>query len=84
MSLHPTTIDPVPALTATVARAAFPRGKRYLAMRDTLGTLYTDQDFVDLFSSRGQPGYPPWRLALVTVLQLAEGLSWRGTAACRG
>lgn len=80
MSLHPTTIDSVPALTATVARAAFPRGNRYLAMRDTLGTLFTDQDFADLFSSRGQPGYPPWRLALVTVLQFAEGLSDRQAA----
>ena len=80
MSLHPTAIDPVPDLTAAVARAAFPHGNRCLAMRDTLGTLFTDQDFVDLFSSRGQPAYPPWRLALVTVLQFAEGLSDRQAA----
>ena len=80
MSLHPTAIEPVPELTAAVARAAFPRGHRYLTMRDTLGTLFTDQDFVDLFSSRGQPAYPPWRLALVTVLQFAEGVSDRQAA----
>ena len=80
MSLHPTAIDPAPELTAVVARAAFPHGNRYLAMRDTLGTLFTDQDFADLFSSRGQPAYPPWRLALVTVLQFAEGLSDRQAA----
>lgn len=80
MSLRPTAIDPVPELTATVARAAFPHGNRYLAMRDTLGTLCTDQDSVDLFSSRGQPAYPPWRLALVTVLQFAEGVSDRQAA----
>ena len=80
MSLHPTAIAPVPELTAAVARAAFPRGNRYIAMRDTLGTLFTDQDFVDLFSSRGQPAYPPWRLALVTVLQFAEGISDRQAA----
>jgi transposase len=75
MSLHPTAIDPVPDQTAAVARAAFPHGNRYLTMRDTLGTLFTDQDFVHLFSSRGQPAYPPWRLALVTVLPFAEGVS---------
>lgn len=80
MSLHPTAIDPVPELTAAVARAALPRGNRYLAMRDTLGALFTDQDFADLFSSRGQPAYPPWRLALVTVLQFTEGLSDRQAA----
>ena len=77
MSLHPTAIDPVPELTAAVARAAFPHGNRYLAMRDAFGTLFTDQDFIDLFSSRGQPAYPPWRLALVTVLPFAEGVSDR-------
>ncbi len=80
MSLHATTIEPVPELTAAVARAAFPHGTRYLAMRDTLGTLFTDQDFVDLFSPRGQPGYPPWRPALVTVLPFAEGISDRQAA----
>jgi transposase len=80
MSLHPTAIDPVPELTAAVARAAFPHGNRYLTMRDTFGSLFTDQDFIDLFSSRGQPAYPPWRLALVTVLQFAEGVSDRQAA----
>lgn len=80
MSLHPTAIDPVPELTAAVARAAFLHGNRYLTMRDTFGTLFTDQDFIDLFSSRGQPAYPPWRLALVTMLQFAEGVSDRQAA----
>jgi transposase len=67
-------------MTTTVARAAFPHGNIYLAMRDTLGTLFTDQDFVDLFSHRGQPAYSPWRLALVTMMQFAEGLSDRQAA----
>jgi len=30
MSLHPTPITPVPEETARVARAAFPKGNRYL------------------------------------------------------
>jgi transposase len=80
MSLRPGTISPVPEMTVTVARAAFPHGNTYIAMRDTLGTLFSDQDFVDLFSTRGQPAYPPWRLALTTIMQFAEGLSDRQTA----
>jgi transposase len=81
MSLPPATSAPVPALPATVARAACPRGHRYLATRATLGTRFAGQDFGDLFSSRGQPGDPPWRLARVTVLPFAEGLSDRQAAA---
>jgi transposase len=49
-------------------------------MRDELGTFYTDADFADLFSKRGQPAFSPWRLALITVMQFAEGLSDRQAA----
>ncbi len=80
MSLHPEIVGAVPAATAAVARAAFPRGNVYMSMRDVLGTLFTDQEFVDLFPQRGQPAYTPWRLALVTVMQFAEGLSDRQVA----
>lgn len=85
MSLHPTPISPVPEETARVARAAFPKGNRYLEMRDVVGTMYTDEMFADLFPRRGQPSEPPWRLALVTVFQFLEGLSDRQAAdAVRG
>jgi transposase len=80
MSLHPEPIEPVPEETARVARAAFPRGNPYLRLRDTLGSIYTDADFADLFPRRGQSAEAPWRLALVTVLQFAEGLSDRQAA----
>ena len=41
--------------------------------------------FADLFPQRGQPAAAPFRLALVTVLQFAEGLSDRAAAeAVRG
>jgi transposase len=54
-------------------------------MRDALGTIYEDADFASLFPSRGQPAEPPWRLALVTIMQFAEGLSDRQAAdAVRG
>ena len=45
MSLHPHVITPVPTETARVARAAFPKGQPYLTFRDTLGTIFQDEDF---------------------------------------
>lgn len=80
MSLRPEPIGPVPEETARIARAVFRRGNVYLELRDELGTLYEDQAFVSLFPTRGQPAEAPWRLALVTVLQFAEGLSDRQAA----
>src|SRR3954469_394535 len=85
MSLRPTPIGPVPELTAYVARAAYPDGNPYLSVRDTLGTFYDDERFAALFPDRGRPAEAPWRLALVTVLQFAEGLADRQAAdAVRG
>src|SRR4051812_41239143 len=80
MSLKPQPIGSVPELTARVAHAAFPGGNPYLVLRDQLGTFYEDQRFSGLFSTRGQPAESPWRLALVTVLQYAEGLADRQAA----
>jgi len=70
-------IEPVPPETARVARAAFPKGSRYLRVADELETLFTDDTFLALFPTHGQPAWPPWQLALVTILQFAEGLSDR-------
>ena len=80
MSLQPEPIGPVPAETVRVARAAFPGGTRVMRLRDELGPVYRDEDFAPLFPPRGQPALAPWRLALVTVLQFAEGLSDRQAA----
>jgi transposase len=63
-----------------VARAAFPKGNIYLRMRDELGRLYEDEAFAALFPQRGQPAEAPWRLALISVMQFAEGLSDRQAA----
>jgi transposase len=75
MCLHPQPIDPIPDETVRVARAAFPKGNPYMRMRDELGVFYHDEAFATLFPSRGQPAECPWRLALVLVLQYAEGLA---------
>ncbi len=80
MSLHPQVIPPVPDETARVAHAIFPKGNVYMHMRDELGSIYQDQDFADLFPQRGQAAEAPWRLALVTVIQYAEGLTDRQAA----
>jgi transposase len=80
MSLHPQEIPPVPEETRRVAQAAFPRGSVYTRLRDAFGTIYDDQLFASLFPARGQPAESPWRLALTTVMQFAEGLSDRQAA----
>jgi transposase len=46
MSLHPMAIPPVPAETARVARAALPKGNLYLKLRQRIGTIIYDEDFV--------------------------------------
>src|ERR671912_989 len=80
MSLRPEEIPPVPEETRRVAHAAFPRGNTYMRMRDELGAVYDDHLFAPLFPAHGQPAAPPWRLALTTVMQFAEGLSDRQAA----
>ena len=51
-----------------------------IQVRDTLGTIYTDEVFAALFPPHGQPAFAPWRLALVTVFQFMEGLTDRQAA----
>src|SRR5262245_25705143 len=80
MSLRTRPLGAVPAETARVARAAFPGDNTYLALRDELGTLFTDEDFAALYPARGRPAEAPWRLALVTVFQFIENLSDRQAA----
>jgi len=42
-----------------------------------MGELYQDEHFIFSVPCEGQPAYEPWRLAIVTVLQLCEGLTDR-------
>src|SRR2546425_12022664 len=80
MSLRPHALEPVPEETARVAHAAFPKGNPYLLLRDTLGTIFQDNDFAACFPLEGHPGLPPWRLALVTIMQFRENLADRHAA----
>ena len=80
MSLRPEPIGEIPAETVRVARAAFSKGTVITRLRDEFSALYQDDDFRNLYPTRGQPGLAPWRLALVTVFQFLEHLSDRQAA----
>src|SRR6266568_3418954 len=80
MSLKSQPIPPIPEVTACMAHAAFPHGNVVMQLRDTLGTIYTNEVFADLFPTHGQPAEAPWRLALVIVFQFMEGLTDRQAA----
>jgi len=78
------TVWEVPAETARIAKASLPKGNRYLLLQDQVGVIYRDEQFADLFVWRGQPAEAPGRLALVTIMQFAEGLTDRQTAEAVG
>jgi transposase len=78
--LRPMPIEPVPPATARVARATFPKGHKYLRLADELDAWFTDDAFLALFPTHGQPAQPPWQLARVTIRQFAEGLADRQAA----
>jgi transposase len=60
-----------------VTRAVFPSGTVLLQLREILGTIYNDEVFADLFSTRGQPAEAQWRLTLATVRKFMEHLTDR-------
>ncbi|MFB7534599.1 IS1182 family transposase [Streptomyces sp. NPDC056178] len=80
MSMRPSGSGEIPEETVRVARAAFPKGSLAIRVRDELGVLFSDEEFADLFPSRGKPAWSPGRLALVLVLQFVEGLTDRQAA----
>lgn len=56
-----------------------------MRIRNQLGSIYQDEMFAQLYSNWGQSAIPPWRLALITVMQFIENLSDRQAAnAVRG
>ena len=63
-------------------RAKYARRQAPLAVqvRDRLGEVFPDAEFESAFAGRGRPGWSPGRLALVSVLQMAEGLTDRQAA----
>ncbi|MFD8780651.1 IS1182 family transposase [Streptomyces sp. NPDC059916] len=85
MSLRPVSALSVPEATTRVARAAFRKGCLAMRIRDELGPLFEDEQFARAFPRRGGPAWSPGQLAMVSVLQFAEGLTDRQAAdAVRG
>ncbi|MFD9795517.1 transposase [Streptomyces sp. NPDC059070] len=80
MSLRPIPVPPVPEATARVARAVFRKGCLAMRVRDELGPLFCDEQFASAFPHRGGPALSPGQLAMVSVLQFAEGLTDRQAA----
>ncbi len=80
MSIQPRTEHEIPEATRALAKKILPEGNMYMRIRDELGEIFTDEQFTALFAERGQPAQAPGRLALVTILQFAEGLSDRQAA----
>ena len=76
--------QPAPQLVGAVA--AMYRGKRErplpVLVRDKLGEWLSDEQFAGAYGVRGKPGWPPSRLALVTIFQKAENLTDRQAAEC--
>ncbi|MFC9331312.1 IS1182 family transposase [Kitasatospora sp. NPDC057015] len=63
-----------------VAHAAFPKGSLAIRVREALGEIFTDGQFAEYFAVRGHPAISPARLAMVLVLQFAEGMTDRQAA----
>ncbi|MBV9022560.1 MAG: IS1182 family transposase [Streptomycetaceae bacterium] len=80
MSLESRHDHGVPELTARVVRAAFPKGTLAVRIREVLGPVFEDESFAEAFPKRGRPAISPGALALVSVLQYAEGLTDRQAA----
>jgi transposase len=74
--------EPAEEITRAV-RAIYARGRKVplpVRVRDELGEVFADAEFAGAFGVRGRPGWSPGRLALITVLQMAENLTDRQAA----
>ncbi len=80
MSLHPQRLPEIPEETARIARILFPKGNLYMWLRDELGAIYNDEQFISLYPNVGQLAEQPWRLAIVSVIQYMENYTDRQVA----
>src|SRR5260370_1113921 len=74
--------EPDPQVAGAVAAMYRGRRERPLPVlgRDQLGAWLADEQFAGAYGTRGKPGWPPSRLALVTIFQRAEDLTDRQAA----
>lgn len=70
---------------AMIERVYQGREPRPMRLRQALGAVFLDEDYVDWYGVEGRPGVPPGLLCLVVVLQFLEDLTDREAAdAVRG
>ena len=74
MSLPAPLGDVIREQTIQVAHAVFPSGNPSMHMRDALGPFYTNPSFATLFSHTVRPAETPAQVALITMMQFAEGV----------
>jgi transposase len=68
----------VPENTANFAKKAFKKKKNiYIGMGDAISKLFANEDFQELYSKLGQHATNPVVMTLITLVQMAEGLSDR-------
>src|SRR5689334_750538 len=77
MSLQPEKLPEIPEETARIARILFPEGNRFMWLRDELGAIYDDEQFVSLYGNVGQMAEQPWRIAIMSVIQYMENYTDR-------
>lgn len=75
--LKPNNAYQIPVETAKVAKAAFPNGNISLTLRDTLGSIFENETFKELYPGLGQPAESPGKLVIITLIQFLEKLSDR-------
>jgi transposase len=80
MTIQPKAAEAIPEETRELAWKLCPKGTVAMHLRDELGPIYHDEDFLSLYPKWGQPSYSVWRLALITILQTLEGLTDRQAA----
>jgi transposase len=80
MSLNPQRNQAIPEETVRLVQIVLPEGNIYTRLRDRFGSCYSDEQFEGLYAKVGQPGYSPWRLGLVSIIQYMEELSDRQVA----
>jgi transposase len=80
MSLRPQKLPEVPEETARIAKILFPKGNKYMWLRDELDVIYKDEQFIALYPENGQYAEQPWRLAIMCVIQYMENYTDRQAA----
>ena len=80
MSLYPQKLPEIPEETAHIVKILFPKGNKYMWLRDELDAIYKDEQFTPLYPKSGQPAEQPWRLAMMSIIQYMENYTDRQAA----